>query len=342
MSASTEKAESELRHALQEFIENHGAFTASSVHLGEGVYTREGTGSDRRLRCFVQAVADLAGKPLDQLRILDLACLEGHYAIEFALHGARAVGIEIREANLSKAGFLKKELGLNNVEFYQDDVRNLSETKYGRFDVVLCAGLLYHLDSPAVFELLDQVSGVCDRLAIFETFVSLEPVIPQVYKGRTYWGTDYVEHQDTDSAAEKYADLWSSIDNTRSFWLTKPSLCNALDHAGFTSVFVQLNPSLEQQPLDRHTFIAIKGQAARILSHPPTDQEVTLDWTEKRFSTVRGEPNIKRSMAWRLAKKHLPQPVKNVIKRALLGVGMMEDRTRLDFRSSLPKDLRVK
>ena len=288
MSGPTETTQGELRHALQEFIENHGAFTASSVYLGEGVYTREASGPDRRLRCFVQAVADLAGKPLDQLRVLDLACLEGHYTIEFALHGARAVGIEIREANLTKARFLKQQLGINNVEFYQDDVRNLSEAKYGRFDVVLCAGLLYHLDSPAVFEFIDRVSEVCDRLAIFETYVSLKAVMQQVYKGKTYWGTQYIEHKETDSAADKYADLWSSIDNDRSFWLTKPSLCNALDHAGFTSVFLQLNPSLEKQSLDRDTFIAVKGQVAKIPSSPRTDQEVTLDWTENAARVVTG------------------------------------------------------
>ncbi len=343
MSGPTETTQGDLRHALQEFIENNGAFTASSVYLGEGVYTREAAGPDRRLRCFVQAVADLAGKPLDQLRVLDLACLEGHYTIEFALHGARAVGIEIREANLTKARFLKQQLGIHNVEFYQDDVRNLSEAKYGRFDVVLCAGLLYHLDSPAVFEFIDRISEVCDRLAVFETYVSLKAAVPQVYKGKTYWGTHYVEHKETDSAADKYADLWSSIDNDRSFWLTKPSLCNALDHAGFTSVFLQLNPSLEKQPLDRHTFIAVKGQVAKIPSSPRTDQEVTLDWTEKDARVVTGSPNIQRSMAWRFAKKTLPQPAKNVIKKMLKDVGIIPKGPEIpDFRASLPKDMRSK
>jgi hypothetical protein len=33
-------------------------------------------------------------------------------------------------------------------------VRNLSEQRYGRFDVVLCVGLLYHLNEPDVLELL--------------------------------------------------------------------------------------------------------------------------------------------------------------------------------------------
>jgi ubiquinone/menaquinone biosynthesis C-methylase UbiE len=343
MSASAETTEMDTRQALEDFVKNHGAFSAFSVHLGDGVYTREGTGSDRRLRCFVQAVADLAGKPMDQLRILDLACLEGHYAVEFALQGAQAVGIDIREANLSKARFLKEKLGINNVEFYLDDVRNLSEAKYGRFDVVLCAGLLYHLDSPAVFELIEQVSAVCDRLAIFETFVSLKPTVKQVYKDKTYWGTYYTEHQENANQEAKYADLWASIDNTRSFWLTKPSLCNALDHAGFTSVYLELNPSLEKQPLDRHTFLAIKGHVARILSHPPTDQEVTLDWTEKRHSSVAGSPNIERSIAWRVAKKTLPQPVKNVIKKTLRSLAVIKDDATIpDFQASLPKDAKAK
>jgi Methyltransferase domain len=342
MSLSTEKTESAIRQSLQDFTDANGAFTAFSVHLGKGVYTRPGSRPDRRLRCFVQAVADLAGKPLDQLRVLDLACLEGHYAIEFALHGARAVGIEIREANLNKARFLKDQLGLDNVEFYQDDVRNLSETKYGRFDIVLCAGILYHLDSPAVFEVLEQISGVCDRLAIIETYISLEPVMSQDYKGKTYWGNHYIEHADEAPPEKKYVDLWSSIDNARSFWLTKTALCNVLDHVGFTSVFVQLNPSLEIQSADRHTFIAIKGQTARIMSHPPTDDQVTVDWSKASIKKPTGEPNIKRSVAWRLAKKHFPQPVKDVIKKTLRTVGLMDKRSGPDFRPSLPKDLRPK
>lgn len=40
-----------------------------------------------------------------ELRVLDLACLEVHYAIEFALYSASAVGIEYREENLAKSPF---------------------------------------------------------------------------------------------------------------------------------------------------------------------------------------------------------------------------------------------
>ena len=332
-------AETSSRAAVQEFIKEHGVFT-SHVHLGDGVYTEGAESSDRRMRCFVQAIADLVGKPLDQIRVLDLACCEGHYSIEFALHGAQVVGIEIRETNLNKARFLKERLGLDNVEFHQDDVRHLNAAKYGRFDVVLCAGFLYHLDSPAVFEAIENVYSVCDRLAIFETFISLKPVVSRAYKGRTYWGNEYVEHDENASPDEKYKDLWASIDNPRSFWLTLSSLCNALDHAGFSSVFVQTNPSLENQPLDRHTFVAIKGTTARMLSSPNTDREVELDWTEEYARVVEGPPNVTRSLAFRLSKQYIPQPVKNVIKGVGRKIGLMRKPQIPDFNQLLPPDKR--
>ncbi len=332
---STQVTERDLQAKLKEFVQKNGVFT-TPIHLGNGVYTQPATGPDRRLRCFVQAIADLAGKPLNQLRILDLACYEGHYTIELALQGAQAVGIEVREANLNKGRFIKECLGLDNLEFHQDDVRNLSEKKYGRFDVVLCAGFLYHLDAPAVFEAIENIHSVCDRLAIFETYISMKPQVSTTFKGKTYSGSYYIEHDETAAPEEKYRDLWASIDNPRSFWLTQASLCNALDHAGFTSVFVQANPSLEKHPLDRPAFIALKGTTARIKTSPLTDQEVQLDWTEQPRQPPSGQPNVKRSLAFRVSKQYLPQPVKNVIKSVGWKLGIMQKSKIPDFNQLLP------
>src|SRR5689334_7467591 len=93
-----------------------------------------------KLSRFVQIISDLSAKPFEDLRIVDLGCLEGMQAIELAAHGATVLGIEGREQNLAKAHENKEQAGVERVDFALDDVRNLSVERYGHFDVVLCAG----------------------------------------------------------------------------------------------------------------------------------------------------------------------------------------------------------
>src|SRR4051812_24516142 len=137
-------------------IQKYGDWTAHNIHLGDGAYTIKPAvvGDEVKLRRVVQCIEDICGGSVKGLRVLDLACLEGLYAIEFARRGANAVGIEGREANVEKARFAKRAIGLENIDFFQDDVRNLRVEKYGEFDVVLCLGILYHLDVPDVFDFI--------------------------------------------------------------------------------------------------------------------------------------------------------------------------------------------
>ena len=79
------REEIEARHA--EIVAQHGEWTYD-LPLTHGFWTRGNEGVPHtRLRRVVQAIADLAPKPLDECRILDLACLDGQYAIECALQG---------------------------------------------------------------------------------------------------------------------------------------------------------------------------------------------------------------------------------------------------------------
>ena len=66
-----------------------------------------------------------------------------------------------KRSKYTKAIFAKNIHNLNKLEFYQDDVRNLSREKYGEFDIVICSGILYHLDSLDVFPFLEKVYEVC-------------------------------------------------------------------------------------------------------------------------------------------------------------------------------------
>src|SRR5262249_46163345 len=124
----------EIARRKTEFQQLHGPWTAHNIHLVDDVYTKDkDRWVDSRVKRSVQVVADIIRIPFRELRVLDLACLEGMFAVEFALQGARTVAIEGREANLDKARFVKDVHGLKNLDLYLDDVRNLSKEKYGSF-----------------------------------------------------------------------------------------------------------------------------------------------------------------------------------------------------------------
>jgi 2-polyprenyl-3-methyl-5-hydroxy-6-metoxy-1,4-benzoquinol methylase len=250
-------------------IEKFGPWSAHNIHLGAGVYTIGDSivGDEIKLRRIVQSVADVAQKPISALRILDLACLEGLYAAEFARHGAEVVGVEIREANIEKARFAKEILGLQNLTFMQDDVRNISVQRYGHFDVVLCLGILYHLDAPDIFSFLERMSEVCRAFAVIDTHIGAAER-SHLYKGKTYWGSAYAEHALEATPEHKAKQLWASIDNPASFWFTRPSLLNALTHVGFTSIYECHTPPEPQKPADRVTLVAIKGSRQKLLCSP--------------------------------------------------------------------------
>jgi len=251
-------------------ITKYGDWTAHNICLQDDLYTIAPriVGDEVKLRRIVQCVFDLAGGSVDGLRLLDLACLEGLYAIEFARHNAKCLGIEGREANIEKARFTKEVLQLDNLDFVQDDVRNLSAEKYGRFDVVLCLGLLYHLDTPDVFQFIERLGEVSARICIVDTRIALSPTSQYTYQGTTYSGRRGEEHDPGESSETKTAKLWASLDNEQNFWLSRPALYNALLHAGFTTVYECNVPAEPQKPPDRITVVAIKGEKCRLLSTP--------------------------------------------------------------------------
>jgi hypothetical protein len=253
-----------------QIVQRFGPWTAHNILLGEDVYTigKGVAGDEIKLRRIVQSVADAWRRPLSGLRLLDLACLEGLYAVEFARHGARALGIEGRQASIEKARFARDVLALPNLDFVQDDVRNLSKAKHGGFDVVLCLGILYHLDAPDVFGFLERVAHVCEGFALFDTHVSLAAEKSHLFKGKTYWGRGYQEHDPRSTPEHRAGQLWASLDNPESFWLTRASLYNALSHVGFTSVHECITPPEAEKPADRVTLLAFKGQRQRLLSAP--------------------------------------------------------------------------
>jgi SAM-dependent methyltransferase len=244
-----------IRKGKEDVERLYGAWTAHNIRLDSDLFTRANRlyGDEYKLRRVVQLIADIAGSDFGSLRVLDLGCLEGLYSIELAKRGADVVGIEGREANIAKARFAKKALGLDNVDFAQDDVRNLRRETYGEFDVILCLGLLYHLDADDVFALLGRIGELSRRMAIVDTHVALSGRESRSHGGELYRGISFPEYAEEDS-------LWAAIGNRTSFWPTRASLVNALARAGFTSVSDLLAPAQPLEQPDRVLLLAIKGE----------------------------------------------------------------------------------
>ena len=94
----------------------------------------------------------------------------------------------------------------------------------------------------------------------------LSPIHTVQVDGESYRGRSYFEHDPGSLPEQRERAMWASLNNETSFWLTKPSLVNALMRAGFTSVLECLVPPLPGLPPDRVHLAAIAGQRRALLS----------------------------------------------------------------------------
>ena len=232
-----------------------------------------------RLRRVTQTIADISHKPWGSLRILDLGSLEGHFAIEFAMKGAHVIAIEGRETNNAKARAAANALGVTNVEFVTDDVRNLMEERYGTFDVVLCSAILYHLPGEDGCRLIETIAELCSKLVIVDTVIGMKDW--RVSNGKA--GTTTGSYSMSIRTLTPWRRGWNAPGHrstTTLVWMTKPSLLNLLRDVGFTTVSEVLRPASFFDNCDRVTLAAINGvpqEISRCREAPEPDWPEQLD-----------------------------------------------------------------
>jgi 2-polyprenyl-3-methyl-5-hydroxy-6-metoxy-1,4-benzoquinol methylase len=208
-------------------------------------------GDEMRIKAIKQNLYMFAGREgsLAGLKLIDLGCLEGGMAFEMAREDMDVTGVEGRESNFLKCKLIKDYYGLQNLRFLHLDVKKLRGSEHGVFDIVLCAGLFYHLDAPLDFLsilkdithekgllFLDTHIAPPDReqLEICRFRNSLSEIEPIEYEGRRYEGRYYHEYEEDGKEA---GHEWSSVSNYRSFWLTQTSLIKALYYSGFKKIY---------------------------------------------------------------------------------------------------------
>jgi 2-polyprenyl-3-methyl-5-hydroxy-6-metoxy-1,4-benzoquinol methylase len=207
-------------------------------------------GDDVRVKVIKNNLHIFTGKKgsLAGLRLIDLGCLEGGISFEMAREDIDVLGVEGRESNYSNCLLIKEYFDLPNLDFQFLDVKNLNKKDHGVFDIVLCLGLLYHLDNPIDFlNILNEITH--DNSMLFldtkiapDTQEHLENCVDKerlsglahiVHNENKYEGRWYREYEE----AENGADRWASVSNYRSFWLTQSSLIKALYSSGFQNIY---------------------------------------------------------------------------------------------------------
>jgi SAM-dependent methyltransferase len=290
-------------------------FASKGLQGGCGI-PQAGNANGVKVRRVMQLIRDFSKKPFDQLRILDLACGEGVYAVEAALRGAEVMAVDARTERMNEGAKAAERLGLPNLRFEQRDIRNIDRDSHGGMDVVLFLGILYHLDHGDVFPVLKNLHGMCDQLLVIDTHIALQAETKVEYEGRSYEGKHVREHGDNDPAEVRRGRLLTSLDNAMSFLFTKESLFRLLHDVGFTSV-CECNVPLEPfKPENRITVLATTGEPVKISSYPwvndKTEEEIERFLAEHGGPTPSQEPGPARRSA-----KHVAQSLVNGALRPL-------------------------
>jgi SAM-dependent methyltransferase len=140
-------------------------------HAHGGVETFESPAAQAINRARMDHVAslglDLAGKT-----VLDAGCGVGHLAQFFVGLGSRVTCVDARADNIEALRARYHGLAAHVLNVETEPLASL-----GRFEVVFCYGLLYHLEDP--LGALRNMAAVCDGLLLLETLVcdSAEPVL---------------------------------------------------------------------------------------------------------------------------------------------------------------------
>lgn len=183
----------------------------------------------------------LIGEHAPGRTFLDVGCMwgvNGGYAFHALESGAsRVVGLDVEAAT---AQFLEENRRRGErVEFVQGDVTDpCTPDRLGRFDVVFCAGVLYHVPDPLLT--LGHLRRMCGHVLILASPVFPEqmvgqsavflPGLDETSRRRLTYPSPHVKRGlDSEFDAEKGYGNW--------FWAFSPSCLRAMvETAGFAIV----------------------------------------------------------------------------------------------------------
>ncbi len=145
--------------------------------LDSGILANQGCKEELLVPFIRQAFEMLPENP----RCLELFCADGYYSLLMKQMRPEAdiYGVDKDERAISLALTMARVLGYDaRVHFIEGDVRNI-DAGNGSYDLILCAGGLYHLTDPADF--IKWLTPFVKSLLIVQTVVTLETEDPDYF-----------------------------------------------------------------------------------------------------------------------------------------------------------------
>jgi len=206
----------------------------SPIDLGHGVNTKPSWFSrrrfTRRLR-LLQIPENLAGK-----RALDVGTWDGYFALELERRGAEVVAIDLWNGWNGDNALKQFEFALrvknSKISYKRMDVHDVSPEVLGKFDLVLCAGVLYHTRHP--FLALERLRSVTDDMLILDTVT----MIPAFHGSSPMIMFFPGDQEVTEDQKQGNVRKWGICAAP-----TLPWIYDALHSAGFTRIQIKYRPS---------------------------------------------------------------------------------------------------
>jgi SAM-dependent methyltransferase len=171
------------------------------------------------------------------MTVLELGPLEGGHS--YQLESLGAASITAVEANVEaylKCLVVKEALALQNSRFLLGDIIEYLSSEPGRFDLVFCSGVLYHMADPLA--LIRAIANVTDRCFVWTHYYDPDNH-PLEYHGQTHsldgFETTYWSH----IYGDRSRGFWGG-NKASAAWLQREALLDAFRHFGFSEITVIL------------------------------------------------------------------------------------------------------
>ena len=102
------------------------------------------------------------------ISLADVGASNGFFSFEAHRRGARVVAFDFRHKDKSGFGLAQYINGLDAIEHHHANVLSISSEQYGKFDVVLALGLLYHVSDP--YLALANCAGLSNDRLFLESY----------------------------------------------------------------------------------------------------------------------------------------------------------------------------